>query len=675
MRSLTSAIICLVLPGLALAAGGHEVVSPDGALEVRIDVDGTGRPVYAIALDEEPVILRSRLGLSFWQGRGCDTGLEINRTRQARADNTWEQPWGERRRVRDHHNELLVEFRARGDADVVCRVRVRAFDDGVGFRYEIPEQDGGPIDVVEELTEFRVPPDATAWWQPGDDAFKYEVLYTESPVVEIENAHSPLTMRLPSGIYVALHEAALVDYSAYTLEQTAPGVLRTRLRAWSDGVRVKTQAPIVTPWRTVQVARDATGLLNSNLVLNLNEPNKLGDVDWVEPGKYVGVWWAIHLGRKTWEQGPDHGATTAEAKRHIDFAAEHGFDGVLLEGWNVGWGEGEAYSFLEATPDLDLEVVAAYAAEHGVRLVGHHETFGDIPAYENAIGDAFDLYKSFGVRQVKTGYVGSAGSLRRIDDNGNDVREWHDSQYAVRHQLRVLEEAARRKISINTHEPVKDTGLRRTYPNWLTREGARGQEFAVWGQLPNPPDHIPMLAFTRMLAGPLDFTPGLFDLAFEARGTQRRVSSTLARQLALYVVLYSPIHMVPDLFENYEKYPDAFQFIVDVPTDWEESIALAGAVGEFVVMARRERAGDDWYIGAVTDEQRRVLNVPLEFLDDDRAYIATIYADGEDADWASNSHDYAITEKGVGRKTVLSLNLAAGGGAAVRIRPAGGGTE
>ena len=675
MRSLTSAIICLVLPGLALAAGGHEVVSPDGALEVRIDVDGTGRPVYAIALDEEPVILRSRLGLRFRQGRGCDTGLEINRTRQARADNTWEQPWGERRRVRDHHNELLVEFRARGDADVVCRVRVRAFDDGVGFRYEIPGQDGGPIDVVEELTEFRVPPDATAWWQPGDDAFKYEVLYTESPVVEIENAHSPLTMRLPSGIYVALHEAALVDYSAYTLEQTAPGVLRTRLRAWSDGVRVKTQAPIVTPWRTVQVARDATGLLNSNLVLNLNEPNKLGDVDWVEPGKYVGVWWAIHLGRKTWEQGPDHGATTAEAKRHIDFAAEHGFDGVLLEGWNVGWGEGEAYSFLEATPDLDLEVVAAYAAEHGVRLVGHHETFGDIPAYENAIGDAFDLYKSLGVRQVKTGYVGSAGSLRRIDDNGNDVREWHDSQYAVRHQLRVLEEAARRKISINTHEPVKDTGLRRTYPNWLTREGARGQEFAVWGQLPNPPDHIPMLAFTRMLAGPLDFTPGLFDLAFEARGEQRRVSSTLARQLALYVVLYSPIHMVPDLFENYEKYPDAFQFIVDVPTDWEESIALAGAVGEFVVMARRERAGDDWYIGAVTDEQRRVLTVPLGFLDDDRAYIATIYADGEDADWASNSHDYAISEKGVGRKTVLSLKLAAGGGAAVRIRPAGGGTE
>jgi alpha-glucosidase len=675
MRSLTSAILSLVLLCPALAAGGSEVISPGGALQVRIDVDAAGRPFYAVSLDAKPVILQSRLGLSFGEGRGCDTGLAITDARQARADTTWEQPWGERRRVRDHHNELLVDFRARDDAKVICRVRVRVFDDGVGFRYEIPEQGGGPVDVVEELTEFRVAPDAVAWWQPADDPFKYEVLYTESPVGEINKAHSPLTMRLPTGTYVALHEAALVDYPAYALERTAPGVLRTALRPWSDGVRARTRGSFVTPWRTIQVAPDAVGLINSDLVLNLNEPNQLGNVDWVEPGKYVGVWWAIHLGRKTWEQGPNHGATTAEAKRHVDFAAQYGFDGVLLEGWNIGWGEGEAYSFLDVTPDLDLEAVAAYAADRGVRLVGHHETFGDIPAYEAALGDAFDFYESLGVRQVKTGYVGSAGSLRRIDDNGDEVREWHDSQYAVRHQLRVLEQAAKRKISINTHEPVKDTGLRRTYPNWLTREGARGQEFAVWGQLPNPPEHIPMLAFTRMLAGPLDFTPGLFDLAFEARGESRRVASTLARQLALYVVLYSPIHMVPDLVENYEKYPDAFQFIVDVPTDWDESLALDGAVGDFVVMARKERGADDWYVGAVTDGQRRAVQVPLAFLDAGRRYIATIYADGDDADWASRPHDYAITEKKVDRDSVLGLNLAAGGGAAVRIRPADGGTE
>ena len=675
MRSLTLAILFLLLPCLAFASQVSKLVSPGGALQVLIALDDAGIPVYEVSLEAKPVILPSRLGLNFGQGRDCTTGLALSSASSSNSDTTWEQPWGERRRVRDHHNELLVEFRAPDNAEAVCRVRIRAFDDGVGFRYEIPGQGGGPIDIVDELTEFRVSPEAVAWWQPGDDPFKYEVLYEESPVAKIGNAHSPLTLRLPAGVHVALHEAALVDYPAYTLEPTGPGVLKTALRPWSDGVLVRTHGPLITPWRTIQVAHDATGLLNSNLILNLNEPNRLGNVDWVEPGKYVGIWWAIHLGRKSWEQGPAHGATTGEAKRYIDFAARHGFNGVLIEGWNVGWGEGEAYSFLEATPDLDLEAVAAYALERGVRIIGHHETFGDIPSYEDVMADAFDLYASLGVRQVKTGYVGSAGSLLRINDDGDEGREWHDSQYAVRHHIRVLEEAARRRISINTHEPVKDTGLRRTYPNWLTREGARGQEFAVWGQLPNPPDHIPMLAFTRMLAGPLDFTPGLFDLAFEARGEPRRVASTLARQLALYVVLYSPVHMVPDLIENYGKHPDAFQFIVDVPTDWDESIALDGAVGNFIVMARRDRATDDWYIGAVTDEHQRTLRVPLRFLDDGRQYIATIYADAEDADWASNPHDYVITEKRVDRESMLDLKLAAGGGSAVRIRPAVGGSE
>jgi alpha-glucosidase len=570
---------------------------------------------------------------------------------------------------------LLVEFRGREDVATIFFIRVRAFDDGVGFRYEVPGQGDDPVVIVDELTEFRVSPEALAWWQPGDDAFKYETIYRQTPVADVGNAHSPLTLRLPSGLHVALHEAALVDYSAFTLRATAPGVLRTVLRPWSDGVAVRTRAPFNSPWRTIQVAPKAVGLVNSDLILNLNEPNRLGDVSWVEPGKYVGIWWAIHLGRKTWEQGPDHGATTNEAKRYVDFAADHGFEGVLLEGWNVGWGEGESYSFLEATPDLDLEGVAAYALKQGVRLVGHHETFGNIPAYEAVMGEAFDLYESLGVRQVKTGYVGSAGSLRRVDDDGNEVREWHDSQYAVRHHLKVLEEAARRQISINTHEPVKDTGLRRTYPNWLSREGARGQEFAVWGQLPNPPGHIPTLAFTRMLAGPFDFTPGLFELAFEARGRARRVSSTLARQLALYVVLYSPIQMVPDLFANYERYPDAFQFIVDVPTDWEESIALDGEVGDFIVTARKARGADDWYLGAVTNEASRILQVPLRFLDGGREYVAMIYADAEGADREADQHRYVIIEKSVDRESALDLNLAAGGGVAVRLRPVDGDTE
>jgi len=675
MRLFTVLLLSLLLPPLAQGDEPAAVASPDGKLSVSIGVDAEGHPMYTVALDDEPVILGSRLGLRFRQGADFEEDFRLVDVRREAADVTWEQPWGERRVIRDRHNELLVELRGKANPGKVFFLRVRVFDDGVGFRYEVPQQDDTPTDIVDELTEFRVAPDAVAWWQPGSHRDKYEVLYTETPVAEAGNAHTPFTLRTPAGVYVALHEAALVDYAAYTLEPADPGILRVRLRPWSDGVRVRTTAPFVTPWRTIQVARNAVGLINSDLILNLNEPNRLGDVDWVAPGKYVGIWWAIHLGRKTWEQGPDHGATTAEAKHYIDFAARHGFDGVLLEGWNVGWGNGETYSFLQATPDLDLPGVSRYAADRGVRIVGHHETYGDIPGYEAVMGEAFDFYAALGVRQVKTGYVGFAGSLRRIDDDGNEVREWHDSQYAVRHQLRVLEQAAQRHISINTHEPVKDTGLRRTYPNWLSREGARGQEFAVWGDTPNPPEHIPMLAFTRMLAGPLDFTPGLFGLAFEARGNARRVSSTLARQLALYVVLYSPIQMVPDLFENYEKHPDAFQFIVDVPTDWEESIALDGEVGDFVVIARKERAAEDWYLGAVTDEVARNVRVPLGFLDPGRNYLATIYTDGKDADWRSNQQDYEVVEMTVDRESVLGLHLAAGGGAAVRIRPADGGTE
>jgi alpha-glucosidase len=639
-----------------------DVVSPDGRTVFVLARGPDQAPGYLVALDSDIVIDWSRLGLKTAGSDALATGLKLRGTEFSSENTTWEQPWGERRYVADHYNEMLARFESDNGARINLRVRV--YNDGVGFRYEVPEQPAfAEVEITDELTEFRLRPDAMAFWQPGSDPFKYEVLYRETPVSEIDSAHTPATFRLESGVHVSLHEAALVDYSAYTLEMSRPGVLKARLRPGSDGVAVRTSAPFKTPWRTIQIADDAKGLIDSDLILNLNEPNKLGDVSWVEPGKYVGIWWAIHLDQQTWHQGPRHGATTAEVKRYIDFAAKYGFDGVLAEGWNVGWGEGEEYSFLEATPDLDLEAVAAYAEQKGVRLIGHHETFADIPAYEAVMGEAFDLYESLGVRQVKTGYVGMAGSLKPDND-------WHDSQYAVEHQLRVLEEAAKRKISINTHEPVKDTGLRRTYPNWLTREGARGQEFAVWGDEPNPPGHTVMLPFTRMLAGPLDFTPGLFNLAFEARGSDRRVKTTLAKQLALYVVLYSPIHMAPDLIENYERHADAFQFIVDVPTDWEESIAIAGAIGDYVTIARKVRGGDDWFVGASTDEAPRTSNVPLDFLDADREYVATIYRDGDNADWESNPHEYAIEERIVDADDMLELRLAAGGGAAIRISPA-----
>ena len=655
---------------LPLLAAATEVASPDGRIVFDIVANSDGVPAYSLGFNGEPVIVESRLGLRFASHASLDAGLRVAGTSRSSRDSIWEQPWGERRFIRDHYNELLVSFVSASDPERRLNIRIRAHNDGVGFRYEVPEQAGIDVaSITDELTQFRLPLDAMTYWQPGSHQGKYEVLYQATPLTDVSNAHTPLTLRTPSGVHVSLHEAALVDYSAYTLEQHEPGVLRTKLRPWSDGIRVHTRVPFHTPWRTIQISPNAKGLLNSNLILNLNEPNVLGDVSWVEPGKYIGVWWAIHLDLKTWHAGPRHGATTAEVRRYIDFAAEHGLDGVLVEGWNIGWGEDEQYSFIEAYPDLDLQAVSTYASQKGVRLIGHHETYGDIPAYEHAMGDAFDLYEALGVRQVKTGYVGLAGSLKRVDADGKPQNEWHDSQYAVEHQTDVLREAAKRHISINTHEPVKDTGLRRTYPNWLAREGARGQEFAVWGEAPNPPEHTVMLPFTRMLAGPLDFTPGLFDLDFEARGNKRRVQSTLAKQLALYVVLYSPIQMVPDLFENYARLPDAFQFIVDVPTDWEESIAIAGEVGDFVAIARKERAGSDWYLGALTDERSRTLALPLDFLDEGNDYIATIYRDGDDADWQSNPYDYIIEKRQLGPEQPLELTLAAGGGAAVRFQP------
>jgi alpha-glucosidase len=381
----------------------------------------------------------------------------------------------------------------------------------------------------------------------------------------------------------------------------------------------------------------------------------------------------MHLQQKTWGSGPDHGATTAEAKRYIDFAARHGFDGVLVEGWNTGWdgnwiANGALFSFTQPYLDFDLEDVASYARDKGIRLVGHHETSGHVSNYERQMEAAFDLYESLGVRQVKTGYVADGGGLVRID-GGIEKHEWHDGQFAVGHFIRVLGSAAKRRISINTHEPVKDTGLRRTYPNWITREGARGQEYnAAWAPS-NPPSHNVTLPYTRMLSGPMDFTPGIFDLTHQGPESEFRVASTLGHQLALYVVLYSPIQMAADLPENYERRPDAFRFIKDVPTDWEQSIALDGEVGEFVVFARQERGSDDWYIGAISGDEPRDIRVPLSFVGPDGRYRATIFRDGDDADWKSNPYDYVIEERTVSGADSLELRLAAGGGAAVRLQP------
>lgn len=663
-------MLALLLPATAVAL---QVNSPDSRIAVFVDTDDQGIPRYSVRYRGETVVGESRLGIRFAGQHGFDSGLRIMRTERHGGNSVWRQPWGERRRVRDHFNELFVLFQADAPARQIG-LRVRVYDDGVGFRYEVPEQRGyADVEIIDELTEFHLAPDATAWWIPGRGWNRYEFLYNTTPVTDIALAHTPMTVRLASGVHLSIHEAALVDYAAYVLDKRRDGVLKTNLTPWSDGIRVKTSAPFVTPWRTIQVSPNAAGLLNSDLIINLNEPNKLGDVSWVEPGKYVGIWWGMHLQKKTWGSGPEHGATTAEAKRHIDFAARHEFDGVLVEGWNTGWdgnwtANGAVFSFTQPYPDFDLEGVARYARGKGVRLVGHHETSGHISNYERQMEDAFDLYESLGVRQVKTGYVADGGELVRVED-GIDKHEWHDGQFATEHFIRVLEEAAKRRISINTHEPVKDTGLRRTYPNWISREGARGQEYnAAWAP-PNPPRHNVTLPFTRMLSGPMDFTPGIFDLMHQGPESEFRVASTLAHQLALYVVLYSPIQMAADLPENYEKRPDAFQFIKDVPADWEESIALDGEVGRFVVFAREERGGGDWYVGAISGERPKDIVVPFSFLQPDTRYRATIYRDGDAADWKSNPYDYEIERRSLTSEDSLELRLAAGGGVAIRLQP------
>ncbi|MEL6868386.1 MAG: glycoside hydrolase family 97 protein [Pseudomonadota bacterium] len=667
-------IIAAALSHAALADVPLTVESPDGALRVKVSVNELGRPIYTASFHGEPVLHESLLGLRFAEHHGIDQDVVIESPTRRSVDQRWTQPWGEARLIEERYNELAVTVRRADPPRHSLVLRIRVFDDGFGFRYEVARQNGlTDVNIVDELTEFHVPESTTAWWTPGRRFNRYEYLYKSGAVEDIEMAHSPLTMRLASGTHISIHEAALVDYAAFVLDQRRPRVLQTNLTPWSDGIRVKTRTPFQSSWRTVQVTRSAAELANSRLILNLNEPNVLGDVSWVNPGKYVGIWWAMHVRTRTWASGAQHGATTKEALEHIDFAADNGFSGVLIEGWNVGWDgdwfhNGDVFDFTRAYDDFDLKRVAAYARKRGVHLIGHHETSGNVTNYNRQMSAAFDLYQSVGVEQVKTGYVADAGDIKRVDENGIAHYEWHDGQFMVNEYLRSVVEAAKRRISINTHEPIKDTGLRRTYPNWLSREGARGQEFNAWGNPPNSPAHTAILPFTRLLAGPMDFTPGVFDVTFRGADADQRVPTTLAKQLALYVVIYSPVQMAADLLPNYAKYPDAFAFIRDVPVDWERSVALDGEVGEFVVMARQQRGGDDWYVGTLTNEEARQVTIALDFLEPDTRYAARIYRDGDDAHWRDNPYAFAVDARTVTSGDVLELALGAGGGAAISLK-------
>ena len=674
------ALVCAPLNAKTLSQA-----SPNGNIIFSV-TDDTGTPSYSVKYRGNDIIKPSHLGLEFNHIDGFVRDLKITSHTSASADSTWEQPWGEQRVMRDHHNELLLTFSGIHNTKKIMNLRVRVFDDGVGFRYEVPEQKGltkksnGAIEIIDEKTEFVIadPAQTTAWWIPGRGWNRYEFLYNTTALTKVDRAHTPFTFKLPSGVHVSIHEAALTDYAAMVLDQQRDGVLKADLTPWSDGIKVKTQLGFKSSWRTIQIADNAAGLINSSLILNLNEPNKLGDVSWVKPGKYIGIWWGMHLNKNTWGSGPKHGATTKNTKAYMDFAAQYGFDGVLVEGWNEGWdGEwfynGDVFSFTKPYKDFGIAEITRYGLSKGVRLVGHHETSGAVTNYKNQMVDAYDLYKQHGVTQIKTGYVADGGKAKRIDENGIARHEWHDGQFMVGEYLRSVTEAAKRNISINTHEPIKDTGLRRTYPNWIAREGARGQEYNAWGSPPNSPEHTVMLPYTRMLSGPMDYTPGIFDLAPYGLDAENRVQSTLAKELALYVIIYSPIQMAADLIENYLQ-PDgktikpAFQFILDVPTDWEVSKAIAGEVGDYSVIARKERNGQDWYLGAITDENARNISVALDFLDADKQYEAQIYRDGAKAEWKTNPYDMVIEKKIVSAKDTLDFKLGTSGGVAIQFK-------
>ena len=667
------------------------VASPDGRNKVGV-ATYQGKLYYILSRDGRRLIMPSMLGFEFKGASPLRDGLRIVGTKRATHDETWTQPWGEVARVRDHHNELrvsVVETAAPGRKfDVVFR----AFNDGVGFRYEFPAQPAlGDFVISDELTQFNMADDSKAWWIPSNRPRldRSEMLYSSSPVSVIDSVQTPLTMQTRDGkTYLVIHEANLVDYARMNIAgpRMDNRMLRVALAPWQNGDKVRGHTPFVTPWRTIQLADKAADLSPSVLGLNLNPPNVLPDVSWIKPMKFIGIWWGMHIGGTepgpfggfadslkymTWHSGPRHGATTANTKRYIDFAAANGIGGVLVEGWNTGWDgdwikNANAFSFTQSYPDYNLPEIAKYAHQKGVKLIVHNETSGGIVNYERQLEAAFALYHSLGLDAIKSGYVTDT------TPEGNS----HHSQFMVRHYRKVIETAAKYHIMMDVHEPIHDTGERRTYPNWMSREGARGQEYNAWGgEGGNPPEHETNLYFTRLLAGPMDFTPGIFDLLIE-RGTGRprrpeeaHPRTTLAKQLALYVVIYSPLQMAADLPENYVNQP-AFQFIRDVAVDWETSKTIDGKIGDYVIVARKAKNSEEWFLGAITDEEARTFDVPLSFLTKGQKYIAEIYADGPGANWATNPLPVTISKKTVDASTNLRVVLAPGGGQAIRIRPA-----
>lgn len=645
-----------------------EISSPDGAIKISFCINDSNRMAYRISINDSSFIAPSQLGFEANNGINLYKDFQITGTDFSTKDEVWTQPWGENKSIRNHYNEMAIHLKD-GKATRLT-IRFRAFDDGIGFRYEYQVPNIDSLFIINELTEFNIANNGVSWSIPANFE-TYELLYRTLPINKVETANTPMTFKTDNGIYASIHEAALTDFPEMTLKQTEACNFKSELAPWPDGIKARfAGGNVTTPWRTIQITKEAVGLINSGLILNLNEPCALETTDWIKPMKYVGIWWGMHLGVETWTMDDRHGATTENAKRYIDFAAANNIEAVMFEGWNEGWeswGGMQTFDYTKPYADFDIVEVARYAKGKNIQIIGHHETGGNIPNYERQLDKAYKWYADLGIHSVKTGYAGAyPGGY------------WHHSQYGVRHYRKVVETAAKYHTTIDAHEPIKDTGIRRTYPNMMTREGARGMEWNGWSE-GNPPEHHELLPFTRLLAGPMDYTPGTFDILYEkTRNSPKRkkwndldkgnsrVNTTLAKQIANWVILYSPLQMASDMIENYENHP-AFQFFRDFNADCDWSRALAGEPGKFVVVVRK--AKQSYFLGASTNEEARTINIKLDFLEKGKLYKATIYADGKDANWETNPTDYQITEQIVTANESLSITMAAGGGQAISFMP------
>jgi glucan 1,4-alpha-glucosidase len=693
-------LLLLTATNLAAEAQQFRSTSPDGTIELSVSLLANGELTYSIAYKTHAVVLPSSLGMKFKEPEINLNQFRVVSVDSSTYDQTWQTVWGEYSSIRDHHRELRLHLQDKNGSGILMDMAFRVFNEGVGFRYEFPQQEKLLHFVLDdETTQFHLTGDHKAFWIPGDyDSNEYP--YNTSKLSEVNAlgksaeaiaisvrvpfnkyaVQTPLMMKTADGLYINIHEAALLNYPAMDLIiDPSSFTLTSSLVPDAVGNKAYLIAPAHTPWRTIIVSDKATDIIAANrMILNLNEPSKVKDASFIKPQKFVGVWWEMHVGKSSWDYSGGqvgsqqttkvpHGANTANVKRYIDFAARNGINGVLVEGWDTGWEDWfgkwkeDVFDFVTPYPDYDINELSRYAASKGVKIIMHHETSGSVTNYERWMDTAYRLMKNFGMNSVKTGYVG------RIIPRG----EHHDGQWMVRHYERVAQKAASYGIMVDMHESVRLTGLHRTYPNWIASEAARGNEFNAWS-VGNPPEHETILPFTRLMGGPMDYTPGIFEIKMSHYNAERKeqVHTTLAKQLALYITMYSPLQMAADLPENYEAHMDAFQFIKDVAVDWDDTKLLQAEPGDYLLIARKAKNSSNWFLGAITDEQARSFTQSLSFLNGNKKYVAKIYHDAANADWQKNPMAYAIDSFIVDNKTVLKLNLAPGGGTAISFMPA-----